>query len=54
MARTITRNTRREIDGYAVVRDPRPVPRRQATRRDIVRAELNTDRPAVRAALKGK
>ena len=54
MGRTITRNMRREQDGYIVTRDPRPTaPRRQATRRDVVRAELDTDRPAVRAALKG-
>lgn len=53
MSRTIHATARRENDGYIVSRDVRRAPRRQATTRDIVRAELARDMPAVRAALKG-
>jgi len=53
MSKTVSRTARREIDGYTVFRDVRRAPRRQSTRDAIVRAELSTDRPAVRAALKG-
>lgn len=54
MSRTIHRDAKRERQGFTVHRrDPRPSPRRQTTRGAVIRAELATDRPAIRAALKG-
>lgn len=53
MSRTVTRNDRQARDGFIVYREPKPEPRRRGTRDAIIRAELATDRPAVRAALKG-
>lgn len=52
MSKTIHRNARRESDGFTVHREPRRSPRRQTTTRDIVRAEISRDVPAVRAALR--
>ena len=51
MSKTIHRNARRESDGFTVHREPRRAPRRQSTTREVIRAELARDVPAVRAAL---
>lgn len=52
MSKTVHRNARRERDGFTVHREPRRSPRRQSTTRDVIRAELARDVPAVRAALR--
>jgi hypothetical protein len=52
MAKTIHRNAARERDGFIRTREPKRSARRTGTRRAIIAAELATDRPAVRAALK--
>jgi hypothetical protein len=52
MSKTVHRNAKRERQGFTVHRDVRRAPRRLTTREAIVRAELDTDRPAVRAALR--
>lgn len=53
MSRTTHRDAKRERQGFTVHREGKRAPRRQATRAAIVRAEIATDRPAIRAALKG-
>ena len=43
MSRTYHRNTLRERDGYSREREPKPSPRRTASRADALRAELATE-----------
>lgn len=53
MSRTIHRDAKRARQGFTIHREGKRTPRRQTTRGAVIRAEISTDRPAVRAALKG-